>query len=233
MKRTPEPELMDEPAQALAYARADFEEPNARFVETFARLQPRYRGDAALDLGCGPGDIAIRFARRYPRTAVRGVDGATAMLRLAQRAIGAAGLAGRVRLMRWRIGSQPVPARLAHRFDAIISNSLLHHMAKPVAFWAAIRECARPGAAALVMDLLRPATPAAARRIVAHYSGKEPPVLRHDFYHSLRAAWRIEEVRAQIRASGLDLTVERASDRHWIAYGRVGALSSSGGRMGG
>ncbi|MEO0323259.1 MAG: class I SAM-dependent methyltransferase, partial [Myxococcota bacterium] len=32
MKRTPEPELMDESTQAAAYAEADFDEPNAAFV---------------------------------------------------------------------------------------------------------------------------------------------------------------------------------------------------------
>lgn len=224
---------MDGAAQARAYAQADFEEPNARFVATFGRLFPRFRGGALLDLGCGPGDIALRFARRYAQATVRAVDGSAAMLRHARRAVRDAGLAERVLPMSWRIGAGPVPPELAHGADAIVSNSLLHHMARPAAFWAALRECARPGAAVLVMDLLRPATPAAARRIVAHYSGNEPPVLRRDFYHSLRAAWRLAEVRTQVGSAGLELTVEQASDRHWIAYGRVGVSWSSGARMGG
>jgi hypothetical protein len=33
MDRIPEPELMNDPGQALAYARADFEEPHNQFVE--------------------------------------------------------------------------------------------------------------------------------------------------------------------------------------------------------
>jgi SAM-dependent methyltransferase len=221
VKRIPEPELMDEPRQALAYARADFEEPNARFVETFDGLFPDFRAGLVLDLGCGPGDIALRFARRYRRTAIAAVDGSGAMLRLARRAARSEGLETRVRFLHWRIGARPVPPELAGRADAVISNSLLHHMANPAAFWAAIRDCARPGAKVLVMDLARPRSPEAARRIVAAYSGAEPPVLKRDFFASLHAAWRIGEVRAQLRAAGLELSVERASDRHWIAHGHL------------
>lgn len=221
MKRKPEAELMEDPAQARAYAAADFEEPNARFVETFARIFPRFCGGTLLDLGCGPADIAIRFARRYERVTITAVDGSFAMLRFARRAVRAARLDRRVHLMCWRIGTQPAPPELSIGADAIVSNSLLHHMADPAAFWKAIRDCANPGARVLVMDLTRPPAPGAARRIVARYAANEPPVLKRDFYNSLLAAWRITEVRGQSRAAGLNLKVAAASDRHWVAYGRA------------
>ena len=35
MQRIPEPELMDDPVQAEAYAAADFDEAHSRIVETF------------------------------------------------------------------------------------------------------------------------------------------------------------------------------------------------------
>jgi ubiquinone/menaquinone biosynthesis C-methylase UbiE len=212
---------MDDPAQARAYAQADFEEPNARFVATFSRLFRGFRGGVVLDLGCGPADIAIRFARRYERITITAVDGSSAMLRLARQAVRDARLVERICPIQWRIGTQPVPPGLAHSSDAVFSNSLLHHMANPAAFWLAIRDCAKKGAPVLVMDLLRPASPGVARRIVSKYSAGEPAILRRDFYNSLRAAFRVEELRAQIRAAGLDLTVEPASDRHWVAYGRA------------
>ena len=65
MQRRPEPELMDDEAQALAYARADFAEPHDRFV---ALLRERVGAPAgrALDLGCGPGDVTFRVARAFP-----------------------------------------------------------------------------------------------------------------------------------------------------------------------
>jgi len=53
MQRIPEPELMDESEQALAYANADFSEPNQRFVEAFAAEFPGFTRGAVLDLGWG------------------------------------------------------------------------------------------------------------------------------------------------------------------------------------
>lgn len=86
MMRIPEPELMNDPAQARIYAAADFSEPHGRFIELFAERFPdiRPRG-LVLDLGCGPADISIRFARAYLSCRIVGVDGAPAMLTEAAR----------------------------------------------------------------------------------------------------------------------------------------------------
>jgi len=51
MKRTLEPELMDDPEQARAYAKADFEEENQGFVELFRRSYPGMTEGHVLDLG--------------------------------------------------------------------------------------------------------------------------------------------------------------------------------------
>jgi hypothetical protein len=46
--------------------------------------------------------------------------------------------------------------------------------------------------------------------------------LRTDFDNSLLAAYRPTEVRGQLTRAGLGkFRVEIASDRHWIAWGRV------------
>lgn len=238
MKRVPEPELMDEAEQARAYAEADFSEPNQLFVETFRRQFPRFDGQSILDLGCGPADICLRLAREFPRSRVVGVDGAPAMLRLARAAVEGAGLAGRIELVQARLGAAQGPSG---RYDAVVSNSLLHHLAEPGVLWEAVWAHGAPGAAILVMDLIRPDSPAAARGLVETYSADEPDVLRRDFYNSLLAAYRLEEVRAQLERAGLDgLVCEGASDRHLLVRGvrparrhappvqGAGALSASG-----
>ena len=54
MNRTLEPELMDDPEQALVYARADFEKENQGFVDRFREYFPEFTDGHILDLGCGP-----------------------------------------------------------------------------------------------------------------------------------------------------------------------------------
>ena len=80
MKRTPEPELMEDAAQARAYAEADFSEPHGRLLEALRERLPGLpaRG-AALDLGCGPADVTLRFAGAFPGWTVDGVDASAAM----------------------------------------------------------------------------------------------------------------------------------------------------------
>src|SRR5438067_7095019 len=102
MERIVEPELMEDEAQAMAYAGADFEQPHSHFIKLFRESFPGLDvSGSVIDLGCGPGDIAIRFARSFPRCVVHGVDGSSAMLRAGERLLERAGadVRGRVRLI--------------------------------------------------------------------------------------------------------------------------------------
>jgi SAM-dependent methyltransferase len=177
VQRVPEPELMDDPAQAAAYASADFSEPDGLFMDWFERRFQRLPNrDRALDLGCGPGNIAIRFAERYPcwRSTPSAApspcwSGRTALAR--------SSVQGRVRLVH---ASMP-DAGLATGYDLVISNSLLHHLTQPAVLWGTIRRCAAPDAAVQVMDLLRPEHSSAAHALVTRYADTAPAVLRKDF----------------------------------------------------
>jgi SAM-dependent methyltransferase len=221
VERITEPELMDDEAQALAYAEADFEEPNSRFAAMFSeRVGALPEGAAVLDLGCGPGDITLRIARAHPGVHVHGLDGSAAMLAFGHRALASEpGLAERVRFIEGLVPGAVLPLA---RYQAVVSNSLLHHLHDPSGLWRTVRERAVAGAAVLVMDLMRPASPDAAQALVDEYAGGEPEVLRRDFYNSLLAAFEPGEVRTQLAEAGLaDLEVEEASDRHLVVWGRV------------
>lgn len=219
MRRRPEPELMDDAAQAQAYAEADFSEPHNRFIELFQRTFPGLQvTGCVLDLGCGPGDITLRFARAFPHCTVHGLDGAAAMLAHGEAALNATGLTGRVKFIH---GYLPDTALPPSRYDGIISNSLLHHLAEPRVLWAAIKHCGRRGAPIFVMDLLRPQNEAAAAALVTQYAATEPAILQRDFFNSLLAAYRPDEITAQLQAAGLELAVEVASDRHFIVHGSL------------
>jgi ubiquinone/menaquinone biosynthesis C-methylase UbiE len=220
MERVLEAELMDEPEQALAYAKADFEEENQGFVERLCELFPDLASSAnlhILDLGTGPGDIPIRLAKRLPRARITAVDASMPMIKLAEEAVKAADLQDRIQLRCERIQT----LSLSEPPQAVVSNSLLHHLPNPLRLWYAIKTL-MPGAAVLVMDLLRPESPEAAQAIVDQYAANESPILRRDFYNSLLAAFTEDEVAAQLAEMNLSrLLIDVPDDRHWIVGGRA------------
>lgn len=218
MQRIPEPELMDDPVQAEAYAAADFDAAHSRIVDAFDEC---FAGEGlegrVLDLGCGPGDISFRFAARYPACTVIGVDGANAMIRLANRRRAADASGERVRFVEGLLPGAPIPDG---PYAAIVSNSLLHHLHRPEVLWQAIDAHAHRGTRIYVADLRRPRDTDAARRLVREYAADEPEILQRDFYNSLLAAFTPAEVEAQLAAAGLaGLRVEVISDRHLLVHG--------------
>lgn len=221
MKRVPEPELMDGRVQAEAYAAADFSVSDQAVIERVAQLFPEGLGPRLVDLGCGPGNIAFRLARRYPEAVVLGLDGAAAMLKLAEALLAAdPALAPRLRFLQ---ACLPAPA-LDGGYSAVISNSLLHHLHDPAVLWQSVRQLAAPGACIYVKDLRRPASAAAAEALRALHLASAPEVLQHDYLASLHAAFTPEEVQAQLRDAGLDhqLQVAAVQDRYLEVWGRLG-----------
>ncbi len=220
MERILEPELMDDLEQARAYAGADFAEPNSHFVELFLERFPAWVASGAiLDLGCGPGDISLRLADRFPDCEIHGVDGSAAMLKFAEQARCGHPAREQVRFIEGLLPGAELPLDC---YQTVVSNSLLHHLHQPAVLWQTISDLAAAGAPVLVMDLMRTRSPEHAQALVDSYAEGEPDVLREDFYHSLLAAFEIDEVRAQLDAAGLaTLQVEPVSDRHLAVWGRM------------
>lgn len=208
---------MDTAEQARAYAAADFAEPHDAFVAWFRERFPEFRSGRVLDLGCGTADVTVRFARAYPEARIHGVDGAPAMLDEGAKLVRTAGVGDRVALELLRL---PSAALGEAAYDAVVSNSLLHHLADPRVLWTSIAATARPGAPAFVMDLCRPASTDIAQHLVDMYATGESPVLRDDFYRSLCAAYTLDELQGQVVDAGLErFRVELAGDRHLLVWG--------------
>jgi len=216
MKRVLEPELMEDEAQVKAYAEADFEIPHSQFMERLKAFvnEPDFSG-TALDLGCGPGDISFRFARAYPLARVQAVDGSAAMINYAKLLIADA-LKPRISFIQ---GLLPFVSLPQANYGIIFSNSLLHHLPDPMVLWQVVKKYAAPGTRIVVMDLLRPASVDEARAMVQAYAADEPDILKRDFYQSLLAAFRMEEIAGQIAQADLDLKIEQISDRHVFITG--------------
>jgi ubiquinone/menaquinone biosynthesis C-methylase UbiE len=211
---------MNDPRQASAYAYADFTEPHENFVDLLEQsLAGKALTGCVLDLGCGPGDITRRVAKRFSDATFHAVDGAEAMLELGRRMTSDTGLDERIQFVKGVLPHCDLPNK---QYDAIISNSLLHHLHNPMVLWRTILHVRKSGAPIFIMDLMRPKDKATAQRMVEEYCGTEPEVLKRDFYHSLLAAFTPEEVCTQLRDSGLNhLQVNEVSDRHLTVTGTL------------
>jgi len=220
MKRTPEPELMDSQAQTRAYAEADFSDSNTLFTDSFAAAFPDLKANGNLvDLGCGPADICIRLSDLLPGWQLTGLDAGENMLRRAAEAIASSDKKGRITL---RLSYLPDTGLTSHSFDAVVSNSLLHHLPEPLTLWETINRIGRPGGAITVMDLRRPDSETQAELLVENYAQGAPDILKEDFYNSLLAAYTPAEIEKQLQQAGLQkLKLALPSDRHWLVTGHL------------
>ena len=234
MQRTSEPELMEDLAQVQAYATADFSAGDAAVVEQLAALAgaagldlDTIPGALLVDLGCGPGNISLRLLDRFPAARVVGIDGSGAMLRVAEQRRGRLSPADTARLCfeRHTVPSSALAeGPLARRCQAVVCNSLLHHLHQPMVLWTAVLQLAAPGGFVYLKDLRRPVDAAAAEDLLALHLPQAPAILQRDYLASLHAAFTPEEVEAQLEQAGLGgLTVAAVDDRYLEVWGRVPA----------
>ncbi|MFP4355443.1 MAG: class I SAM-dependent methyltransferase [Phycisphaerae bacterium] len=217
MQRKPEPELMDLPAEAAAYAEADFSRENSAFVEGLCQLARDVETARCVDLGAGPADIPVRIARTLSGWHITAVDAAGAMLRLARHRIEAESLSHRISLLQADASRTGLDS---DSFDVLISNSILHHVADPIDFWHEAARLVRPGGLVFLRDLLRPESEARARELVECYAGQATDLLKEEFYRSLLAAYLPEEIEDQLRRAHLSgLKVRTVTDRHVDVFG--------------
>ncbi|HZR34011.1 MAG TPA: methyltransferase domain-containing protein [Nevskia sp.] len=210
---------MDTEEDAREYAGIDNTSVNEKFVA--AALGNAPASGRLLDVGAGPGDIAVAFARHRPELEIVAIDLGEHMLRMAQRTVVRSGLSHRVTIMR---ADAKATGFEGASFDCVVSNSVVHHIPDPAAFFAEMLRVARPGAGFFVKDLHRPASTAELTHLVETYASDCSPYQRRLFAQSLHAALTAEEVSSMCRRLGLeDIVVRRCSDRHWSLERRAQA----------
>lgn len=229
--RIPEPEVMNDPLQVDAYAAADFSGTDQAMVERISMLLQSSGASFAaqarlLDLGCGPGNITARLAKRWPSCSVLGLDAAERMIAVADDRRRAAGLS-RERL---RYGQALLPIHRADQpADLIVSNSLLHHLHDPQQLWSSLIPLASPHCLVLHRDLRRPDSEASIDRLCQCHVADAPLVLQRDYRASLHASFTLEEVKSQLQYAGLGyLKVVGVEDRYlevsgWITGCQAGS----------
>jgi SAM-dependent methyltransferase len=125
-----------------------------RVAGDVAAVLPRTGAGAILEIGSGPGELAIEIARRRPDAEIIGVDLAEAMIERASERARAEGLSERVR---FRLADAAALPHADESFDAAVSTLSLHHWAHPAAVFRELGRVLRPGGVALIYDL-RPFT---------------------------------------------------------------------------
>src|SRR5689334_19774869 len=182
MRRTLEPEVMSSAEEAQLYDSMDNSGPNRAFVERLVSLGASGR---VLDIGTGPGHIPLMLVERLSSVTVVGIDLSEQMLRHAERRRVQSPHAARVE---FRIGdakSLPFPRA---SFDAVVSNTILHHIADPREFISEAWRVLKPGGAFLIRDLFRPPTPERASELVRTHAGNGSPAEQELLLASLHAA---------------------------------------------
>lgn len=232
LERTLEPEVMDSAEDAREYNRMDHSAVNTQFVDHLLEFMSangkrlRTESDPAmsdlddadviagmLDVGTGTALIPIELCKRNESIRVMAIDLAISMLELAIRNIDMAGLRNQIQL-------EQVDAKDSgfedEMFDAVISNSIIHHIPEPRLTIGEMIRTTRPGGVIFVRDLMRPDSTAAVDALVETYAGQESDYSRRLFGESLHASLSLAEMRDLV--SGFDCdpeSVTATSDRHW------------------
>ena len=213
LTRVLEAEVMDTPEEAIGYDAMDHAEVNARFVADALAFHGPPRGGDWLDVGTGTARIPIALCRAAEGFAVVAVDLAEQMIALARRNVAEAGLDARIRPERLDAKALPYPDGA---FEAVVSNSIVHHIPEPGPCLAEMARLVAPGGSLFVRDLARPSDAEELDRLVATYAGDESEHARSMFRDSLHAALTVGELSGLVRGRGLpDDGVRMTSDRHW------------------
>jgi ubiquinone/menaquinone biosynthesis C-methylase UbiE len=111
-------------------------------------------GGKVLDIGTGPGFVAIEIARLLQGTGAQvvGLDMSPAMLTLAAENAARAGLNG---TLTWREGDAQVLPFAPGEFDVVVSNDSLHHWADPLPIFNEIARVVKANGGYILHDSRR------------------------------------------------------------------------------
>ena len=174
-----------------------------------------------LDIGAGTAQIPILLCQATDDVQIMAADAAVSMLDLARLNVEIAGLRDRIQL------DHADAKRMAYRdrmFDAVISNSIVHHIPEPREVLREAVRVTKPGGLLFFRDLVRPTDDDEVMRLVELYATGCNEHQQMLFRDSLRASLTIAEVQELVSELGFAAdTVRITSDRHWTWSARKSA----------
>ncbi len=209
MERVLEREYMDTEEESYDYDSMDHAEVNAAFVERLNELGGHGR---VIDLGTGPGQIAIAIAESSDNYRVVGVDAAATMLAIAEKRRSASTAADRIEFHQGNATSLDFTDA---SFDTVVSNTVLHHIPHPVELLAEARRLLKPGGVLLIRDLFRPESPESVSELVKAHGDEQSKLSLELFRASLHASLTQKELRAAALEAGFEaFEITQDTDRH-------------------
>jgi ubiquinone/menaquinone biosynthesis C-methylase UbiE len=207
MGRLLEPEVMEGADEAAAYDEFDAVWGDV-ILQGFAEsaVQMGVREGRVLDVGTGPGRVAIRLAKLNPRLVVEGIDLSEAMLDRA-RANARKGGAGSVR---FSVGDAKRIPFADGTFDLVVSHNFLHQLPDPGVALREIVRVARPAGAIAVRDVRRLPEPLMTLVMPLWCLGYSDR-LRRQTIASFRAALSRAELTTLVETVGIEHAVIRTN----------------------
>ncbi len=117
-------------------------------AQDLVALDPRA---SVLEVGSGPGRLAVRLAALAPEILVTGVDITPEMVTRASALAAGSGLSDRVAFRVADVAALPLPDASV---DVVVSTFSLHHWSDPARGLAEIYRVLRPGAVARIYDVV-------------------------------------------------------------------------------
>ena len=231
MDREPEPELMNKKSQVKAYCAADFslgENNLIKFISNYLKINNIYlsKNDLIVDLGCGPGNISEKLSERWPDVNVLGVDGSQEMIREAESRLFKNKIVNKYRNLNYlcsdirKISSHEIFSR--KEITLLVSNSFIHHIIDIDNFFEFIINLSNKQTINFHKDLIRPKDEKTALKLKDKCSQKYSAILTNDYYASLKASYRRNEIQKKILELDLEsMNVIEESAEYLIVYGKV------------
>jgi SAM-dependent methyltransferase len=121
------------------------------YAHVAGEVAAAHPGGNLLEVGSGPGQLAVRLAREAPGMTLTGVDISNAMVERAARRAAGAGLSERVRFEVGDVAALPLSDG---EFDGVVSTLSLHHWSDPASGLAEIHRVLKPDGGARIYDLV-------------------------------------------------------------------------------
>lgn len=211
MDRKAEPELMNTKDQVDSYAEADFsyEENNfIRFIrKTLKKNKINLNGsDLIVDLGCGPGNMSEKLSLEWPNVPVIGIDGSKEMILKAEsrKNLHPKKLNNLIYLYKDIKNIKLTDISNKKKITLLISNSLIHHLTHIDEFFECIISLSSKETLNFHKDLVRPLNEKSALKLKAECSLQYNEILTNDYYASLQASYRANELKDFILKKNLN-----------------------------